>query len=157
MLVIFSYGVLFQMESPLIRCTQDVSATSLYSGCTYVVASNYSRVVCDASLQFILEYLEKIWDLSVEFDVEMHIVNYFLELCVWFIVKLDMQHLRSMEINVYKRHTRKGMLKTLMVGDLNPNWDHTIIVVYTDFHHITIGRIRGVVTSVQDVLNMGII
>ncbi|CAN8076049.1 unnamed protein product [Agarophyton chilense] len=45
----------FGMAAGLMNCTREESGIAMYGGCSEVFASNYTRVVCEASLQIVSE------------------------------------------------------------------------------------------------------
>ena len=117
-------GASFCMVSCLIQCTWDNSGFSLYGGFTDAVASNYARVVCNESLQFILDSLVKHWAFSLVFDVAMHKGNSYPDVHVRFVIKLDLQNFHLLAIPLYEWHTREAMLNTIMtlLDALAPHW-----------------------------------
>ena len=85
-------GALFPMVYILIQCSWDNSGISLYIGCIYVFSSNYTQVVCDTRLQFISDSLEKLWGLSLEFDVATHQEYSYFDVTFPFVVKEDLHN-----------------------------------------------------------------
>lgn len=53
-------GASFQMALRLMACTQDEFGMSVYAGCTDIVASTYTSIVCAASLQILSDILSQV-------------------------------------------------------------------------------------------------
>ena len=65
-------GTSFRMASCLMDCTKDESGMSVFGGCSDVVASNYTCIVCAHSLQIISDIMQQTWEFTLAFDGSTH-------------------------------------------------------------------------------------
>jgi hypothetical protein len=64
-------GASFRMASRLMDCTKDESDMSVFGGCSDVVASKYTFIICVHSLQ-ILSQMQQTWGLTLALDEFTH-------------------------------------------------------------------------------------
>ena len=62
----------FRMASHLMDCTKDESGISVFGGCSDVVESNYTCIVCTHSLQIISDIMQQTWAFTLPFDGSTH-------------------------------------------------------------------------------------
>ena len=60
-----SYGASFRMLSRLVDCTQVESSMVVYVGCSDVVVSSYTRIVCADALHILSDVLREVWYFSI--------------------------------------------------------------------------------------------
>ena len=60
------------MASHLMDCTKDESGISVFGGCSDVVESNYTCIVCTHSLQIISDIMQQTWAFTLPFDGSTH-------------------------------------------------------------------------------------
>ena len=60
------------MASCLMDCTKDVSDMSVFGGCSDVVASKYTFIICVHSLQILSEIMQQTWAFTLAFDGSTH-------------------------------------------------------------------------------------
>ena len=65
-------GASFRMASHLMDCTKDESGMSVFGGCSDVVASNYTHIVCAHSLQILSDIMQHTWAFTLAFDGSTH-------------------------------------------------------------------------------------
>ena len=65
-------GASFRMASCLMDCIKDESGMSVFGGCSDVVASNYTCIVCAHSLQIISDIMQQTWEFTLAFDGSTH-------------------------------------------------------------------------------------
>ena len=65
-------GASFRMASCLMDCTKDESGMSVFGGCSDVVASNYTCIVCAHSLQILSDIMQQTWAFTLAFDGSTH-------------------------------------------------------------------------------------
>jgi hypothetical protein len=58
-------GASFRMASRLMACTRDESGMSVFGGWNDVMASNYTRILCAASLQILSDVILQVWAFSL--------------------------------------------------------------------------------------------
>jgi hypothetical protein len=68
------------MVSLLMDHTKDESAMSIFGGCSDVVASSYTCIVCAHSLQILSEIVQQTWAFTLAFDGSTHQGIYYLDL-----------------------------------------------------------------------------
>jgi hypothetical protein len=78
-------GVSFRVVSRLMTCTQEESGMSVYGGCSDVLASNYTRIVCAHSLQILSDALSHVWAFSLAIDGSTHMGMLYLDVRVCFV------------------------------------------------------------------------
>ena len=65
-------GTYFRMASCLMDCSKDDSGMSIFGGCSDVVASNYTCIVCAHSLQILSDIIQQTWAFTLAFDGSTH-------------------------------------------------------------------------------------
>ena len=65
-------GASFRMATRLMHCTKDESDMSVFGGCSDVVASNYTCIVCAHSLQILSDIMQQTWAFTLAFDGSTH-------------------------------------------------------------------------------------
>ena len=65
-------GASFRMASHLTDCTKDESGMSVFGGCSDVVASNNTCIVCAHPLQILSDIMQHTWAFTLAFDGYTH-------------------------------------------------------------------------------------
>ena len=65
-------GTSFRMASYLVDCTKDESDMSVFGGCSDIVASNYTFIICVCSLQILSDIMQQTWAFTLAFNGSTH-------------------------------------------------------------------------------------
>ena len=65
-------GTSFKMASCLMDCTKDESDMSVFGGCSDIVASNYTFIICVCSLQILSDIMQQTWAFTLAFNGSTH-------------------------------------------------------------------------------------
>jgi hypothetical protein len=106
-------GASFQMAAHLMACTRDESGMSMYGGCTDVLASSYTCIVCTASLQILSDVLSEVWAFSLALDGSTHMGTLYLDVCVCFVWLEKLYNFHLMAIPLFDWHTGKNQFWVL--------------------------------------------
>jgi hypothetical protein len=72
-------GTTFRMASCLMDCTKDESGISVFGGCSDVVASKYTFIICVHSSQILSEIMQQTWAFTLALDGFTHQVMSYLD------------------------------------------------------------------------------
>lgn len=147
-----SCGASFRMASRLMDCTQAESGMAVYGGCSYLVTSSYTRIVCANALQILSDVLKEVWAFSVALDGSTHQGFSYLDIRVRFHWKGELLNFHLMALPLYERHTGDNMfevLKRFLDAVFSNSWTKKCVAVSTDGARNMTGRVQGLVTRIQ--------
>ena len=145
------------MAARLISCTRQESGIAMYGGCSDVVASNYTRIVCAASLQIISDCLSRVWAFYIVLDGSTHQGMSYLDARVRFEMNSVLHNFHLMAIPLFERHTGEAMFDALskFLDAVVARWKSCTIAVATDEVANMTGRTSGLATRIQQVCEPG--
>lgn len=153
-------GASFRMASRLMECTKTESGMSVYGGCSDVVASNYTRIVCAHSLQKLSDVMQNVWAFSLALDGSTHQGMSYLDVRIRFHWKGKLLNFHLMAIPLFERHTGVNMfvaLRRFLVAVFTESWSQKCISVSSDGARNMSGSVQGLVTRILNECPPGII
>jgi hypothetical protein len=152
-------GASFRMASRLMDCTRAESGLGIYGGCSAVVASNYTRLVCAYCLQTLSDVLRQVWAFSIALDGSIHQGMSYLDVRVPFHFAGKLLNFHLMAIPLFERHTGENMFNVLarFLDAVIPSWRTKCIAVSTDGARSMTGRFQGVASRFHQVCKPGLI
>jgi hypothetical protein len=130
-------------------CTKDESGMSVFGGCSDVVASNYTCIVCEHSLQILSDIMQQTWAITLAFDGSTHQGMSYLDVQTRFHINGSLFNIHLMAIPLFEQDTAENMfvvLKKLLDAVFNPTWKLKCISVSSDGARNMIGSRNGLVT-----------
>jgi hypothetical protein len=106
-------GTSFRMASCLMDCTKGESDMSIFGGCSDVVTSNYTHIVCAHSLQIISDIMQQTWALTLAFNRSTHQGMSYLDVQTRFHINGSLFNFHLMAIPLFKQHTGEIMFVVL--------------------------------------------
>jgi hypothetical protein len=109
-------GASFRMASRLMDCTRAESGLGIYGGCSAVVASNYTWLVCAYCLQTLSDVLRQVWAFSIALDGSIHQGMSYVDVRVRFHFAGKLLNFHLMAIPLFERHTGENMFNVLFAS-----------------------------------------
>ena len=153
-------GASFRMVSCLMDCTKVESGMSVFGGCSDVVASNYTCIVCAPSLQILSDIMQQTWAFTPAFDGTTHQGMSYLDVQTRFHINGSLLNFHLMAIPLFEQHTEENMfvvLEKLLDAVFNPTWRLKCISVSSDGARNMTGSTNGLVTQNSNHCDPGII
>ena len=153
-------GASFRMASCLMDCIKDESGMSVFGGCSDVVASNYTCIVCVHSLQILSDIMQQTWAFTLAFDGSAHQGMSCLDIQTKFHLNGCLFNFHLMAIPLFEKHTGENMfvvLKRLLDSVFYPTWKLKCISVFSDGVRNMTGSKNGLVTHILKHFDPGII
>lgn len=145
-------GASFRLASRLMECTRAESGIAHFGGCSDVVASNYTRIVCAVALQYLSEILSDTWAFSLALDSSTHQGLSYLDVRVRVCFRRGLHNFHLLAIPLFERHTGENMynvLERFLEALLGDSWRHACIGVSSDGARSMTGRVNGLVTRIE--------
>lgn len=146
------------MAARIVQLVCDESGLSFYGGCSFIIASNYARAACAASLQIIVEALNETSGFSIALDCStLHVMSY-LNVRFWFFLNDEMYNFHVSAVSQFDLPTGQIMFEVLVkfLDALYPEWRKFLAAVSSDGDRSMTRRIQGVLTrlSVEALLEL---
>jgi hypothetical protein len=140
-------------------CTRAESGLGICGGCSAVVASNYTRLVCAYCLQTLSDVLRQVWAFSIALDGSIHQGMSYVNVRVRFHFASKLLNLHLMAIPLFDRHTGENVFDVLVpfLDAVFPSRKKKCIAVSTDGARSMTGRSEGVVSRFHEVCQPGLV
>lgn len=150
-------GDSFRSVSRQLDVIREESGIAVYGGASDTTVATYIRICMAASLQKLSEIMVTCWAMSIAFDCSTHQTRSYLDLRVRFFHVDRICNYHLIALPMFERHTGANMSDLIVkfLDALFPEWKSTIVGISTDGDRSMTGRIRGVVTSIERMLQPG--
>jgi hypothetical protein len=156
---LIALGDSFRSVSRQLNVIREESGIADYGGSSDVTISNYVRIVCAVSLQKLAELMEKVWACSMGFDCSTHHENSYMDIRVRVFFEGRLRNYHVVALPMFERHTGKYMTELIakLFDAVFTDWRISMIGLSTDGDRTMTGRIRGVVTRIEQMLGPGVV
>ena len=108
-------GASFRITSCLKDCTKDESGMSVFGGCSDVVASNYTCIVCAHSFQIFSDIMHQTWAFTLAFDGSTHQGMSYLDVQTRFHLNGCLFNFHLIAIPLFEQHAGENMFVALKI------------------------------------------